>query len=212
MAIEQAKGQQEGVPQEQPEMSAKDEAYVGGLMKLLHSRQTSGNIVGMLKSAPPEKSIPQAALTIFQQYDKQVSSKSGSQTPLETKLIGGVYLVGDLIEIGNASAAFERQLTQEDFQPLLQETMQPYIHQGLKDGSIDPVELQAALEPLMDDQQLAQGMQAAEATGTPLVAGQAAAMETYASQRERRAVNKASNQAAGKNAQQARGQMLQGGQ
>lgn len=203
---------QEGVSPEtqeapQAEMSQKDHVYVAGLMKLLHSKETSGNIVGMLKSAPPEKSIPQAAMTIFDQYDKAISSKGGD-TSLETKFIGGVYIVQDLIEIGNASRAWEQEVDPEQGIPeYLQRSLQPFIEKGLADGSIDPVELQAVIEPMMNDDQVAYGMQAAEATGTPMIAGQQAAMETYASQRERKAMSKATDKQAGQNRQQ----MLQGG-
>lgn len=191
----------------QGQMTQQDQAYINGLMKMLHSPKTGGKVVEMLKSAPPEKSIPQAAMMINGQFEAMLGEK-GQKASLETRLMGGVYLVSDLVEIGDAAAAWEQPLDPENDLPLLLEgTIQMYIEKGLADGTIDPIELQQKVEPLMSDEHRQLGLEAANMTGIPTEPDQSTAMEAYASQRERKVMDKASNQQA--NSQ--RSQMMQGG-
>jgi hypothetical protein len=192
-------GEQPAMQQEQPtspplegesggesggaELSQADQAYISGLMKLLHSKDTAPHVEEMLKSGPPEQTIPATAL----QINGQMEEAAGQKPPLETALIAGVYLVQDLIEIGNAAGYFELQ-DPEQMKPILQTTMQQYIEAGLQDGTIDPVELQEKVEPLMDEEQRATGMQAAELTGIPKAPTQETAMSAYGRQMERKGV------------------------
>ena len=162
----------------------------------------------MLKSSPPEKSIPQTALTVNTQFEKKAKS-AGKEPELQTVLLAGVYLVQDLVEIGNNAGIFE--IPTEEMGTYLQATIQEYVQKGLKDGTIDPVELQAAIEPMMEEQHKALGMEAAGRTGIPLEANQQTAMESYGSQRERKATDRAANKAVAKAGPVAPG-MLQGGQ
>jgi hypothetical protein len=161
------------------------QAYVSGLMKMLHAKETSPAVVKMLSSAPPEQSIPQTALTINQNFEQQLKGKKPS---LETSLVGGVYLVKDLILIGNTAKVFN--VPEEGLGPILKTTMQKYVEAGLKDGSIDPIELQKKTEPLMTEEQRAQGLSHGEKLGIPQEPGTRQAMETYASQRVRKSMLK----------------------
>lgn len=166
-------------------MSRADQAYISGLMKLLHSKETAPSVEEMLQSGPPEKTIPVIALQINDQMEQAVEKKPS----LETALAAGTYLVQDLIEIGNAAGFFQIE-TEEQIKPILQGTIQQYIEKGLKEGTIDPVELQEKVEPLMDDDQRATGMQAAELTGIPKGPTQDTAMAAYGRKMEQKGMMK----------------------
>lgn len=175
--------------QTEPEQMTKaDQAYLSGLMKILHSKQTAPQVDAMLQSAPPEKSIPQAALVINEQMETAVSQKSGKPS-LETLLKAGVYLVSDLIEIGNTGGFFQVQDEQQT-RLILETTLKQYITKGLEDGSIDPVELQAKVEPLMTEDQRATGIRAAQLTGTKLEPDERTVMAAYGAKRERQGMLK----------------------
>ena len=174
-------------PEQPKELDKETQAYISAMMKMLHDRQSSPQIVQMLKESPPEESIPAVALTLNDNFESQLKSQ-GKQPKLETLLIAGTYLVADLVEIGNAAQAFE--VTEDQVPMLLQSTMQKYIERGLKDGSIDPVELQAAVEPLMGEEHKAAGIMMAEDNGLPMEANQRTAMEAYGRQREMAANNR----------------------
>lgn len=176
-------GQSEKAPK--GEMSKADQAYISGLMKLLHSKETAPSVEEMLQSGPPEKTIPAVALQVNAQMEEAVEKKPS----LETALTAGVYLVSDLVEIGNTAGFFQIE-SEEQVRPILQDVMQQYIERGLKDGSIDPVELQEKVEPLMTEDQRATGMQAAEMTGIPKAPTQQTAMNAYGSQMERKGMMK----------------------
>jgi hypothetical protein len=111
----------------------------------------------MLGSGPPEQSLPFTALQVNSLVEGGVKEKQGSDIDTTVKVAGAIYLVADLIEIGNASAGWG--ITEEQATPLLQETMKQYIHQGIRDGSIDPVALQQDTEPLLNEAQRDVGMQ-----------------------------------------------------
>jgi hypothetical protein len=174
-----------------PAMEKEATAYITGLMKMLHSKETSKDVVAMLKSGAPELVIPKTALTINKQMEEAVTAR-GQKPSLEVLLNAGVYLVNDLIEIGNAAQIFSIQ-GEEAMAPILQETMQTYIQAGLKDKSIDPIELQQAVEPLMDDEQKAAGLEGAKAGGIPEAPNQMTAMEQYASKRQQNGMLKGGN-------------------
>lgn len=180
--------EQEGMQEEGREMTQKEQAYVGGLMTMLHSKETSGNVVAMLKSAPPERSIPEAAMMVTEQMNTMLQEK-GQKVDVETRLLGGVFVVQDLIEIGNASSSFDQELGEEAFPMLFEITMEQVVQKGLEDGTIDPVELQEKVEPLMRDGQRQAGLTAGEMNDVPAEANQRTAMEAYASGRERAAVD-----------------------
>ena len=70
--------------------------------------------------------------------------------------------------------------------------METYIKDGLKKGTIDPVELQQKAGSLMGKDQQAQGMEYAKQSGIPEEANHITAMETYGRQREQQGMLKAS--------------------
>lgn len=186
MEQEKPKGLLQG--EEEQQLSRKDQAYIGGLMKMLHSKETSSTIDEMLQAGPPEQTIPEISMMVSRQMEDAVSKKA-TKPELETILKGGIYLVSDLIEIGNAGGFFQIE-SEEQVQPIMQATFQKYIETGLEDGSIDPIELQAKVEPLLNEQQIQVGSEAASGSGIPMKPDQSTTMAAYGAQMQRKGMLK----------------------
>lgn len=170
---------------EPPEMSQQDQAYIAGLMKLLHSKKTAPMVEQMLQAGPPEETIPKTALMVNDQMEKVV----GKMPSLDTLMYAAMYLVQDLIEIGNVGGFFKVE-TEEEVQNILKVTMETYIKKGLKDGTIDPVELQQRAEKLLPEAQKASGLEYAKSSGIPTEANHNTAMTSYGSKMERQGMMK----------------------
>lgn len=189
-----------------------DQAYVASLMKMVHDKKTSGNVVNMVKSGDPYTTIPKAAITINASLEDRVREK-GKKPSLETLFMGMYYLVNDLTEVAVASGVMEEP-GEKGRASILQSAVESYVQKGLKNKTIDIMELQAKTEQLMTPEQRSQGLQAGAANGVPEQAGTQAAMEQYASQREQQALSKVQQQKAGamqQAQQQVRGQQVQQG-
>jgi len=159
----EAKGQ-ELPPRLKKEMSG----YKTILTKLMHSPKKQEVTMELLSAGPPQISVPNAALTINQEAE-MIMEKKGIKISQASKLAGSVFLVSDLIELGNASGVFGQETVDEqEAQLIYQDTLQDYIQRGLKDKTIDPMELQQQVEPLMTQEQKAVGMKFAQGTGVPM--------------------------------------------
>lgn len=179
---------EEGTMNQKGEFSQADQAYLAGLMKLLHSKETAPQVDAMLQSAPPEKSVPQAAMVLNDQMEMAVTEKSWKPT-LDTLFAAGAFLVNELITIGNTGGFFKVE-SEEQAKLIFETTFKSYITKGLKDGSIDPVELQAKVEPLMTESQRTTGLKAAYLTNTKMEPDQQTVMESYGAKRERQGMLK----------------------
>ena len=131
-----------------PELEKKMETYVASLMHMIHSDETSKDVLEMLKAAPPEESIPEVVLQLNSMVEQSFQGHQGGVED-EVKIAGGLYAVADLAELGNAAGLWDRQLQQEEVIKIFEKTASKYIHKGLKDGTIDPIELQRDTEPLL---------------------------------------------------------------
>lgn len=167
-----------------PKLNKEVDAYSSGLINLVYSRETNGQIYEILKSAPPETSIPQAALLVNDVMEKKLTER-GKKPSLDVLLNAGILLIKELIDVGLAGGFFE--LEKDDVMPIIQETMQQYIEKGLKDGSIDPIELQQATEKIMPEDMKQEALQAGAQAGVPQKPGVGAAMEMYANEKVKKA-------------------------
>ncbi|RKX64117.1 MAG: hypothetical protein DRP42_06970 [Tenericutes bacterium] len=147
-------------PQEKQEI----DSYTTLMMDLIHNKATSNDIQDMLKSGEPSQTVPATAIQVNHMAEQTVKQSTGSMPSSAAKLGGSVYLVSDLIEVGNTSGIFnvqdEAQITQ-----IYQDTLQQYIESGIKDGSIDPIELQQSVEPLLSQEQQETGMAIGQQAG-----------------------------------------------
>lgn len=167
-----------------PAMQRELSTYTTGLSELLHSKQTSPQIVDMLKNGgPPEQSIPHAVALVNTKMADSISEK-GERPPLEVMLGGTIYLVGDLMEMGVASGAFPEP-DEDGAVNMLKASLQLQIQAGLKDGTIDPVELQQKVEPMMNQQSSQAGLQAGSQAGIPSAPDEMTAMESYGAKRQK---------------------------
>jgi len=126
-------------------------------MGLIHGEETRDSVMKTLKSNPdPGKAIPMTANMLMSRVEQQ-TKKRRQKLPDDAKLAAAQYMVADLAMLGNAAEAWESQVPQEALGQILQDTMQIYIRQGLKNKSIDPVKLQRDAEALMSPERKAMG-------------------------------------------------------
>lgn len=135
------------------------EDAVAMFMKLIHGDDTQESVLKLLGSQPdPMKAVPITTNALFKRVETQ-AKKKGAKFTDDVKLAAAQYMVTDLADLGNRAGLWDRQVTEEDMGPILQETMQMYIQAGLKDGSIDPIQLQRDVEKLMTPEQKATAME-----------------------------------------------------
>lgn len=153
------------------------------LTDMVYHPETKATVQDMLKSAPPQQSIPGAVNTVFQKFEDMVAQKQGKPMPLDMKLAGGIALFAEIMEIAEAMDVIPEDMSEEEMQPYLRETMEQYIKKGLKTKSIDPIELQQQIEPLLTDDEMAVGLAMGQQQGTPGQLQQAQAQEGMYQQR-----------------------------
>lgn len=183
---EQGQPMEEGSQEQQWEPSPADQAYTNALLKVVHSKKTRNKVHDMLGSTHPEISVPKTTLMINGLVEKK-AREGGKPPSLETLLYANTLLINDLIEVGNLAEVWDEPVADEQrVGAILQDTMQQYIQKGLKDGTIDPIELQQKVEPLMSEEHRTAANQWGQKVGVPQEPGEAAAMEQYAQQRVRK--------------------------
>jgi hypothetical protein len=199
--------EEEKVIQEQnqkidPKKDKEIQSIVGAISKLMHGKETKGKLYEMLKSAPPDKSVPQATLLSTDRVIKAMKSKTGKTPSIEAIFAGSVFAIGELIEIGNAGGFFEEEIGEENGAPVLQASLEAVITNGVKNDTIDPIELQEKVEGLLSEEQIQMGLEAGARTGVPREPGVSHAMEKYASDRVKKDREITANKMSAKSQQQ----------
>ena len=161
-----------------PKTQQQIDVYSTMLTKFIHGKETQSQVLDMIKAGDPTKTIPPAAVAINDQGEQAMKGKVSTDVVLGAS----VPLVSDLIEIGIAAGLFE-QPSDEEISYIYQDTLQMYIEKGLKDGSIDPIQLQQDVEPLMNDEQRQAGLEMGKIAGVSSEPNQAAIIEQYANNR-----------------------------
>ena len=166
-------------PTEEPQRTPKDQpvnpedqkkqdkvdSYVVALMNELHGSETRDDVLDILKNGKdPYIGIPEAAMAV---NDAAVAKfeQNGVKVDLNTQFNASQFLINDLMEIGSKFGFFE--VTQDDFAPLLEDSLQTYVERGLKDGTIDPVELQLTAEKFTTENQRIAGLYHGQENGVP---------------------------------------------
>jgi hypothetical protein len=128
-------------------------------MELIHGKDTRDSVLKMLKSQPdPFKAIPLTANNLMVRVEAQ-TKKRKLRIPEDVKIAAAQYIVMDLANLGNKANLWETKVQQDNIGPILRDTMQAYIHKGIRDKTIDPVQLQEEAEKLMSPEQKAISMQ-----------------------------------------------------
>lgn len=137
------------------------------LTDMLYHPETKQSVQAMLKSSPPNVSIPGATNAVFQKFEDMIAQKQKKPMPLDMRLASGVALFSEVMELSEDMEVIPEDLSESDVQGLLKDTMQQYIQKGLKTKSIDPIELQQQVEPLLSEDERAIGLQMGANQGTP---------------------------------------------
>lgn len=152
-----------GENQLSPQQQQETMNYKTVLTKIIHGKENRDNIVGMLNSyKQPELAVPEVSQMVMAQADQIM----GKRAPNEFKLGLSCFVISDLIQLGNAAKIWPA-VSEEEAKNIYQDTIQDAIHKGLKDKTIDPVELQQSAEPLMTPQQQEIGAAHAIKGGVP---------------------------------------------
>lgn len=159
-----------GNPTEEPQRTPQKvqdriDSYVVALMNELHGSETRDDVLDILKNGKdPYIGIPEAAMVV---NDAAVAKfeQNGVNVDLNTQFNASIYLVNDLMELGSKFGFFE--VTQDDFAPLLEDSLQTYVERGLKDGTIDPIELQLTAEKFTTENQRIAGLYYGQENGVP---------------------------------------------
>lgn len=201
-----------------PEVSSKDKAmvdkYVQVLTELIHSPKSRDSVVNTITSAPdPFDVVPQAAVST---NDMGVSlmKQNGTEIGFGIQLSASTFLITELIHLGYAAAGWE-DLSEEEFAGIYEDTIQMVIERGLADGSIDPIQLQLEVEPLLDENQRAGAKAFQQEAGVADEPSQAAMVDQQVSGAVRQKEGQMTKQQAlsrQKEAQTQPQQALQGGQ
>lgn len=153
-AGEKAEQQKTFVDEENPdeeyelseEAQAELDAFTDNASIVIHGEQSRDKILSLLQQGDKIEAVANATLLIFKQMEAS-AQKGGKQFNEITMLYGAAFIVSELVEIGDAAGIF--QFSEEEMQAAMQKAMQQYIHEGLRNGRIDPIGLQKELEPLM---------------------------------------------------------------
>ena len=147
------------------------------LTDMLYHPDTKQSVQSMLKSSPPHVSIPGATNAVFQKFEDMATQKNKKPMPLDVRLTSGVMLFSEIMELSEDMEIVPEDLPEREIQGLLKDTMQQYIQKGLKTKSIDPIELQQAVEPMMSEEERQIGLEMGAAHGTPTELSSAVAAE-----------------------------------
>jgi len=136
------------------------------LTDMLYDPKTKGSVQKMLSDGPPDVTVPGTVNTVFKRFEDMMGQKNGPM-PLDLKLPVGVSLFKEVLELGVGMGVLPQGMNIESSGDLLKATMEQYIKAGLKDKSIDPIELQQQVEPLMTDNDKQIGNRMGRESGVP---------------------------------------------
>jgi hypothetical protein len=173
--------------------------YETVLMELMHGKKTRDQVIKMLKAAPdPFVTVPQAAMTI-NDMGVDMMKRGGAPVSVGAQLAASHFILDDLLQLGQACQAFE--WNEEDLPALVEDAYQMYIERGLKDRSIDPIQLQVEAQKAMTEEQMAGGLVLGHGK-TPQQPDRRAMIEQYADGKARKATDRVGAMQAKKEAQQ----------
>jgi len=146
-----------------PAQQMQIDAYSDNATLVVFSEQSQPAILQSLQTGEnPIDSIAKTANLIHKRLQSSLEKEGEKMTEI-TMCLGAAHLVAELIVLAEAAKLFT--LENKDRLEAYRHTLMQYFAAGLKDGSIDPVELQKTIEPLMSDEQRAFGEQQMQQSG-----------------------------------------------
>lgn len=127
------------------------DAYSDNATLMIYSEKSQDAILHLLQQGEnPIDGVANAAFTLHTQLEKSIE-KEGEKLNEVTLTLGAAHLVSELVVLADAAGLYT--LSDEDKVEAYKHALRKYFEAGLADGSIDPVELQKSIEPLLNDQQ-----------------------------------------------------------
>jgi hypothetical protein len=150
-------------------------------MHMIHSDDTKQSVLNMLKShEEPEAAIPPTANYIMNRIEAS-ANKRRTKIGNDIKLAAAQYIVTDLAILGKKAGIWESDIeSEEELGNVLKDTMQTYIRKGLKDKTIDPIQLQQEAEGLLSPEQRESGISMGQEFGVPPEPTTGMAVRSYA--------------------------------
>jgi len=146
-----------------PAQQMQIDAYSDNATLVVFSAESQDAILQSLQTGQnPMDAVAKTANIINKRLQESLS-KEGEQMTEITLCLGAAHLVSELIVLAEAAKLFT--LTPEQRLEAFRQTLMQYFAAGLKDGSIDPVELQKTIEPLMNQDQRQAGQEFADKSG-----------------------------------------------
>jgi hypothetical protein len=146
-----------------PAQEAQLEAYRDNATLAVFSEKTQPAILQILQSSQgnPTEALGRAAFMIHKRLES--SMKDGEKMTEITMALGAAHLVSELVVLAEAAGLYS--LEPEQRLEAFQQALKMYFEEGLNNGTIDPIELQKTMEPLMTPDQRKFGSQAMEQHG-----------------------------------------------
>jgi hypothetical protein len=143
-----------------PSQQMQLDAYNDNATLVVYTAESQPAILQSLQTGKnPIDSIARTANLIHKRLQSSLEKEGEKMTEI-TMCLGAAHLVSELIVLADAAKLY--QLNEQDRLEAYRHTIMQYFEAGLKDGSIDPVELQKTIEPLMNQDQRQAGLEQAE--------------------------------------------------
>jgi len=139
------------------------DAYSDNATKIIYSEKSQAAILQELQTFDnPVQNIAEAANHIHRLLQESME-KDREQMTDKVMFLGATHVVSELINLAESAGLFS--LDDKGRIDALQSTLMVYFKRGIENGTIDPVELQKEIEPLLTDEQRQMGMSNIEQSG-----------------------------------------------
>ena len=142
-----------------PKMMQQLETINAAMLDMLYDPKTKSTVQNQLQGGDPGITIPATTNMIMGRFEDIMRPKNG-ELSLDMKLAVGVQTFQEVMQLAQGMGVLPEEVGDETVEPLLKQSMQQYIQKGLKEKTIDPMELQEAVEPLLtpEEQMIGRGM------------------------------------------------------
>ena len=146
-----------------PGQQAQLDSYTDNATIAVFSEDSQPAILQSLQAdQDPVKNVADTTFVVHKQLESSLA-KNGEKMTEITMALGAAHLTAELVVLAEAAGLYTLKEVQKS--EAFQQAIKRYFETGIKDGSIDPVELQATLEPVMNEKQREYGLQGMEKGG-----------------------------------------------
>lgn len=167
-----------------PQQNKQAEMVKAAVTDMIYNPSSKKSIQDMLQSGQPKMTVPKTSLAIVKRFEDATTERLG-EMPMEMKLLANIHTFQEVLSLATSMGLVPEELEETEVQPMLKDTLQQYIQAGLKDGSLDPIELQQAVEPMLSNSERAIGERLGQEQGVPSQVNQGQMNEAMYNQRSR---------------------------